>query len=213
MKYELLKRTAISLFICGIVAGNALAESESNSYKKFLSYDKVDSYNNTQALRGIKVGDDLANIDTEGNIKVTKANQADIDKDPFKGKGLIAVVADNKSQTTLISATAYNNAQVLNGFKKGDDIFELDNNGNVKKRSATADDVAKDDLEGKGLLATVIKNKDSLEDLSEDLGNLEDKVDGIVKTAANKDDLGKLNDAVVKLQEDTNEHTDILNNK
>ena len=212
MKYELLKRTAISLFICGIVAGNALAESESNSYKKFLSYDKVNSYNNTQALRGIKVGDDLANIDTEGNIKVTKANKADIDKDPFKGKGLIAAVVDNKSKIKLIAATAYNNAQVLNGFKKDDDIFELDNNGNVTKRSATADDVAKDDLEGKGLLATVIKNKDSLEDLSEDLGNLEDKVDGIVKTAANKDDLGKLNDAVVKLQEDTNEHTDILNN-
>ena len=82
----------------------------------------------------------------------------------------------------------------------------------MTKKPATEEDVKNDPLEGKGVVATVIKNKDSLEDLSEDLGNLEDKVDGIVKTAANKDDLGKLNDAVVKLQEDTNEHTDILNN-
>ena len=202
MKYELLKRTAISLFICGIVAGNALAESESNSYKKFLSYDKVDSYNNTQALRGIKVGDDLANIDTEGNIKVTKANQADIDKDPFKGKGLIAVVADNKSQTTLISATAYNNAQVLNGFKKGDDIFELDNNGNVKKRSATEDDVTKDDLEGKGVVATVIKNKDSIEDLSEDLAVTDDKVKELADhVKKNQEELNEAAGAVKDLQD------------
>ena len=202
MKYELLKRTAISLFICGIVAGNALAESESNSYKKFLSYDKVNSYNNTQALRGIKVGDDLANIDTEGNIKVTKANQADIDKDPFKGKGLIAVVADNKSQTTLISATAYNNAQVLNGFKKGDDIFELDNNGNVKKRSATEDDVTKDDLEGKGVVATVIKNKDSIEDLSEDLAVTDDKVKELADhVKKNQEELNEAAGAVKDLQD------------
>ena len=202
MKYELLKRTAISLFICGIVAGNALAESESNSYKKFLSYDKVNSYNNTQALRGIKVGDDLANIDTEGNIKVTKANQADIDKDPFKGKGLIAVVADNKSQTTLISATAYNNAQVLNGFKKGDDIFEFDNNGNVKKRSATEDDVTKDDLEGKGVVATVIKNKDSIEDLSEDLAVTDDKVKELADhVKKNQEELNEAAGAVKDLQD------------
>ena len=75
----------------------------------------------------------------------------------------------------------------------------------MTKKTATEEDVRNDPLEGKGVLATVIKNKDSLD-------YLKDKVDGIVETAANKDDLGKLNDAVVKLQEDTNEHTEILNN-
>ena len=53
-------------------------------------------------------------------------------------------------------------------------------------------------------------DKALVDELDEDVGKLEDKVNGIAETAANKDDLGKLNDAVVKLQEDTNEHTGIL---
>ena len=53
-------------------------------------------------------------------------------------------------------------------------------------------------------------DKALVDELDEDVGKLEDKVNGIAETAANKEDLGKLNDAVVKLQEDTNEHTDIL---
>ena len=53
-------------------------------------------------------------------------------------------------------------------------------------------------------------DKALVDELDEDVGKLEDKVNGIAETAANKEDLGKLNDAVVKLQEDTNEHTGIL---
>ncbi|WP_258183706.1 YadA C-terminal domain-containing protein [Haemophilus haemolyticus] len=92
--------------------------------------------------------------------------------------------------------------QVLNGFKKGDDIFELDNNGNVKKRSATEDDVTKDDLEGKGVVATVIKNKDSIEDLSEDLAVTDDKVKELADhVKKNQEELNEAAGAVKDLQD------------
>ena len=53
-------------------------------------------------------------------------------------------------------------------------------------------------------------DKAFVDELDEDVGNLEDKVSGIVATAANKEDLGKLNDAVETLRDDVNNNTDIL---
>ncbi|KKZ53323.1 hypothetical protein AAX17_07935, partial [Haemophilus haemolyticus] len=47
-------------------------------------------------------------------------------------------------------------------------------------------------------------DKALVDELDEDVGNLEDKVSGIVATAANKEDLGKLNDAVETLRDDVN---------
>ena len=53
-------------------------------------------------------------------------------------------------------------------------------------------------------------DKALVDELDEDVGKLEDKVNGIAETAANKEDLGKLNDAVETLRDDVNNNTDIL---
>ena len=188
MKYELLKRTAIALFVGGVISSYTVAADD--------SLDTATT-NFTKAIK-------------EEVKKQTDTLKAEQDK---KVEEISSDLTGVATDLVGVAANSYNNTLTLNGFKAGDDLYDIDpKTEKVTKKPATEEDVKSDPLEGKGVVATVIKNKDSLEDLSEDLGNLEDKVDGIVKTAANKDDLGKLNDAVVKLQEDTNEHTDILNN-
>ena len=188
MKYELLKRTAIALFVGGVISSYTVAADD--------SLDTATT-NFTKAIK-------------EEVKKQTDTLKAEQDK---KVEEISSDLTGVATDLVGVAANSYNNTLTLNGFKAGDDLYDIDpKTEKVTKKPATEEDVKNDPLEGKGVVATVIKNKDSLEDLSEDLGNLEDKVDGIVKTAANKDDLGKLNDAVVKLQEDTNEHTDILNN-
>ena len=188
MKYELLKRTAIALFVGGVISSYTVAADD--------SLDTATT-NFTKAIK-------------EEVKKQTDTLKAEQDK---KVEEISSDLTGIATDLVGVAANSYNNTLTLNGFKVGDDLYDIDpETEKVTKKPATEEDVKNDPLEGKGVVATVIKNKDSLDDLSEDLGNLEDKVDGIVKTAANKDDLGKLNEAVVKLQEDANEHTDILNN-
>ena len=188
MKYELLKRTAIALFVGGVTSSYTVAADD--------SLDTATT-NFTKAIK-------------EEVKKQTDTLKAEQDK---KVEEISSDLTGVATDLVGVTANSYNNTLTLNGFKAGDDLYDIDpETGKVTKKPATEEDVKNDPLEGKGVVATVIKNKDSLDDLSEDLGDLENKVNGIVETAANKDDLGKLNDAVVKLQEDTNEHTDILNN-
>ena len=188
MKYELLKRTAIALFVGGVISSYTVAADD--------SLDTATT-NFTKAIK-------------EEVKKQTDTLKAEQDK---KVEEISSDLTGVATDLVGVAANSYNNTLTLNGFKVGDDLYDIDpETEKVTKKPATEEDVKNDPLEGKGVVATVIKNKDSLDDLSEDLGNLEDKVDGIAKTAANKDDLGKLNEAVVKLQEDANEHTDILNN-
>ena len=181
MKYELLKRTAIALFVGGIVSSYTVAADN--------SLDTATT-NFTNAIKNeVKKQTDILKAEQDKKVEEISSD-------------LTGVATDLAG----VSANSYNNTLTLNGFKAGDDLYDIDpKTEKVTKKTATEEDVRNDPLEGKGVLATVIKNKDSLD-------YLKDKVDGIVETAANKDDLGKLNDAVVKLQEDTNEHTDILNN-
>ena len=181
MKYELLKRTAIALFVGGIVSSYTVAADN--------SLDTATT-NFTNAIKNeVKKQTDILKAEQDKKVEEISSD-------------LTGVATDLAG----VSANSYNNTLTLNGFKAGDDLYDIDpKTEKVTKKTATEEDVRNDPLEGKGVLATVIKNKDSLD-------YLKDKVDGIVETAANKDDLGKLNDAVVKLQEDTNEHTEILNN-
>ena len=53
-------------------------------------------------------------------------------------------------------------------------------------------------------------DKALVDELDQNVGELEGKVSGIIATAANKEDLGKLNDAVETLRDDVNNNTDIL---
>ncbi|WP_240610366.1 YadA C-terminal domain-containing protein [Haemophilus sp. oral taxon 036] len=196
MKYELLKRTAIALFVGGIVSTYAMADDKA-----------VD-----EALAALgKAINANATKQTEATEAVKSELTKKIEEQDKKINDDLSGVA---SDLVGVAANSYNNTLTLNGFKAGEDVlYDVDTTtGAVSKKTATEEDVKNDPLEGKGVLATVIKNKNSLDGLSEDLGNLKNKVDDIGETAANKEDLGKLNDAVVKLQEDTNEFTGILSN-
>ena len=96
------------------------------------------------------------------------------------------------------------------------DKAALDTKADKAALDTKADKAALDTKADKAALDT--KADQALADeLDEGLGKLEDKVSdlegkvsAIVDQAANKEDLGELNNAVVKLQEDTNELTGIL---
>ena len=91
-----------------------------------------------------------------------------------------ADVKDTKDDLALVAATAINNAQEINGFKAGDTLYDIDENGKITKKEATAADVEADDFKGLGLKEVVAKHDQSLEDLA---GTVNENSDALVKTA------------------------------
>lgn len=77
-------------------------------------------------------------------------------------------INDTKDDLALVAATAINNAQEINGFKAGEDIYDIDEKtGIISKKAATDTDVEKDDLKGKGLKKVVVEHDQSLKGLTE----------------------------------------------
>ena len=89
-------------------------------------------------------------------------------------------VKDTKDDLALVAATAINNAQEINGFKAGDDIYDIGEDGTITKKEATAADVEADDFKGLGLKEVVAKHDQSLEDLTE---TVNENGEALVKTA------------------------------
>ena len=196
MKYELLKRTAIALFVGGIVSTYAMAE------------DKA-------------VDDALAALGKAINANATKQTEATeavkseltkkIEEQDKKINDDLSGVA---SDLVGVAANSYNNTLTLNGFKAGEDVlYDVDTTtGAVSKKTATEEDVKNDPLEGKGVLATVIKNKDSLDDLSEDLTETNAEVEAIGKAVKeNRELLNESNTAFGKLDESVSNLEDTIN--
>ena len=91
-----------------------------------------------------------------------------------------AAIEDTQDDLALMAATAINNAQEINGFKAGDTLYDIDENGKITKKEATDADVEADDFKGLGLKEVVAKHDQSLEDLA---GTVNENSDALVKTA------------------------------
>ena len=170
MKYELLKRTAIALFVGGIVSTYAIAEDKS-------------------------VEDALTELG--------KAIKADATKQNEKIEKINTSLSKATDRLVGVAANSYNNTLTLNGFKAGDYLYDIDpEKEKVTKKTATEEDVNNDPLGGKGIVATVVKNKDSIEDLSEDLAVTDDKVKELADhVKKNQEELNEAAGAVKDLQD------------
>ena len=94
-------------------------------------------------------------------------------------------INDTKDDLALVAATAINNAQEINGFKAGEDIYDIDEKtGIISKKAATEDDVKADDFGGLGLKEVVKANKAAI-DKKADQTKL-DEVSGKVTAAEGK---------------------------
>ena len=189
MKYELLKRTAIALFVGGVISTYASADT------------KLDD-----ALATIKTA-----IETNKAGLESKADKALVDE-------LDEDVGNLEDKVSGIVATAANKED-LGKLNDAVETLRDDVNNNTDTLSQNSDDIAANKEAIEANKAAIETNKAALEskadkaladELDKDVGELEDKVSGIIATAANKEDLGKLNDAVETLRDDVNSNTDIL---
>ena len=182
MKYELLKRTAIALFVGGIVSTYAMAEDKSveDALTELGKAIKADATKQTEAVKS----------------ELTKKIE---EQDKKINDDLSGVASD----LVGVAANSYNNTLTLNGFKAGDDVYDVDTTtGAVSKKTATEEDVNNDPLGGKGIVATVVKNKDSIEDLSEDLVKTDKNVEKLAgDVTKNREDLIEAAGAVKDLQD------------
>ena len=91
-----------------------------------------------------------------------------------------ADVKDTKDDLALVAATAINNAQEINGFKAGETIYDIGEDGTITKKEATAADVEADDFKGLGLKEVVAEHDQNLADLT---GTVNENSEALVKTA------------------------------
>ena len=233
MKYELLKRTAIALFVGGIVSTYAMAEDKSveDALTELGKAIKADATKQTEAVKSEltkkieeqdkKINDNTTAIfgDDDDPENPGLLNTVDKHTDAIYGtekdpdSGLINVVNKHSDAIAGVAANSYNNTLTLNGFKAGDDLYDIDpETGKVTKKTATDKDVKDDPLEGKGIVATVIKNKDSLDDLSEDLTETNAEVEAIGNAVKeNRKLLDESNTAFGKLDESVSNLEDTIN--
>ena len=184
MKCEILKRTAIALFVGGIVSASATAEDTSVEAAGS-SFGKAINTEITKQTEAVK---------SEVTEKITKQDEK------------IKKINKNLSG---VAANSYNNTLTLNGFKAGDTVYDVNTDTNeVTPKKATEEDVKNDPLEGKGIVATVVKNKDSIEDLSEDLDKTDENVERLAgDVKKNREDLISANTQFEKLDKEVSELT------
>lgn len=92
--------------------------------------------------------------------------------------GALAATNDDdvKKAATVAIAAAYNNGQEINGFKAGETIYDIDEDGTITKKDATAADVEADDFKGLGLKKVVTN-------LTKTVNETKQNVDAKVKAA------------------------------
>ncbi|HEZ6071534.1 TPA: autotransporter adhesin NadA, partial [Neisseria meningitidis] len=71
--------------------------------------------------------------------------------------GALAATSDDdvKKAATVAIVAAYNNGQEINGFKAGETIYDIGEDGTITQKDATAADVEADDFKGLGLKKVV----------------------------------------------------------
>ena len=190
MKCEILKRTAIALFVGGVISTYASAadgqlDTAFETIKTAIETNKAGLESKADKALVDELDEDVGKLEDKVNgIAETAANKEDLGK---LNDAVVKLQEDTNEHTGILS-------------QNSEDIAA---NKEAIEANKAAIETSKAGLESKA-------DKALVDELDEDVGKLEDKVNGIAETAANKEDLGKLNDAVVKLQEDTNEHTGIL---
>ena len=159
MKYELLKRTAISLFVGGIVSASATAEDtsvEATGVASNLVGVAANSYNNTLTLNGFKAGDDVYDVNPEtGKVTKKQATAEDVNNDPLGGKGVINSINDITSD---IDELEKNQDEFNEGFRN-----ELDaaNQALDEHEAAIAKKANQTDVDAnKTAIAELEKNQD-----------------------------------------------------
>ena len=188
-------------------AGEAKKAAEKvTDIKKAAGAALLAAYKNAQDINGFKEKDTIYNIDENGKITEKEATAADVEADDFKGLGLKEVVAQHDQSLADLTAeterakkaaeqaafAAIENAQELNGFKKGDEIIVTDEDGAKSTKEATEDDVNADSFGGSGLKKVVENHDKELEDLTETVNkNTTD-----IATKADKTELEKVSGKV-----------------
>lgn len=188
-------------------AGEAKKAAEKvTDIKKAAGAALLAAYKNAQDINGFKEKDTIYNIDENGKITEKEATAADVEADDFKGLGLKEVVAQHDQSLANLTAeterakkaaeqaafAAIENAQELNGFKKGDEIIVTDEDGAKSTKEATEDDVNADSFGGSGLKKVVEDHDKELEDLTETVNkNTTD-----IATKADKTELEKVSGKV-----------------
>ena len=130
----------------------------------------------------------------EVDEKITAA-KTELDKVSSKVTGIKEAVGN-------VAVAAYKNNQDINGFKAGETIYKIDENGNITKKEATEDDVKADDFEGKGLKEVVAEHDQSLANLTE---TVNENSEALVKTAEVVNEIStdvKANKAAIAKNED-----------
>ena len=208
MKYELLKRTAIALFVGGIVSTYAMAEDKAvddalAALGKAINANATKQTEATEAVKSEltkkieeqdkKINDNTTAIfgDDDDPENPGLLNTVDKHTDAIYGtkedpdSGLINVVNKHSDAIAGVTVNSYNNTLTLSGFKDGDDLYDIDpETGKVTKKTATAKDVEADPLKGKGVI-------NSINDITSDVDDLEKEV---IKTVGTVNDHTKVLD-------------------
>ena len=208
MKYELLKRTAIALFVGGIVSTYAMAEDKAvddalAALGKAINANATKQTEATEAVKSEltkkieeqdkKINDNTTAIfgDDDDPENPGLLNTVDKHTDAIYGtkedpdSGLINVVNKHSDAIAGVTVNSYNNTLTLNGFKAGDIVYDVDTNTNkVTPKEATAEDVEADPLKGKGVI-------NSINDITSDVDDLEKEV---IKTVGTVNDHTKVLD-------------------
>ena len=87
--------------------------------------------------------------------------------DVYEKHEVDAKITDIKKAAKATLDQANKNKQDINGFKAGETIYKIDENGNITEGKATEDDVKADDFGGLGLKEVVAEHDQNLADLTE----------------------------------------------
>ena len=153
------------------------------------SLDETD----TKADEAVKTANEAKKVadDTKQNVdaKIKAAEDASVKAEAAAGK---ADTAAGKAEAAAAKVTkiekaakaavvqAYDNDRDINGFQKGDTLYNIDENGKITSRKATQEDVDNDEFKGLGLKEVVAEHDKSLGELTE---TVNENSEALVKTA------------------------------
>ena len=153
------------------------------------SLDETD----TKADEAVKTANEAKKVadDTKQNVdaKIKAAEDASVKAEAAAGK---ADTAAGKAEAAAAKVTkiekaakaavvqAYDNDRDINGFQKGDTLYDIDENGKITSRKATQEDVDNDEFKGLGLKEVVAEHDKSLGELTE---TVNENSEALVKTA------------------------------
>ena len=230
MKKSMLKQSVIALMVGAAVSGVSVAADTDplatatgalkDAIKSEVKSELQAKADETKAEQDKKINDIktvlVGALNGKGDQPGILGTLADVSNLADSNKAALETKADKAALDTKADKAALDTKADKAALDTKADKAALDTKADKAALDTKADKAALDTKADKAALDT--KADQALADeLDEGLGKLEDKVSdlegkvsAIVDQAANKEDLGELNNAVVKLQEDTNELTGIL---